>query len=91
MPETVQITNFEIIPFCRDFFQGWFSLARLPRVASPSFVKRRRQKHYGAQESTSEGRQPGLNDHHPFGIEDQWKVRESGAATFPRHDGPVTI
>jgi hypothetical protein len=22
MPETVQITNFEIIPFCRDFFQG---------------------------------------------------------------------
>jgi hypothetical protein len=47
MPETVQITNFEIIPFCRDFFQGWHFLARLPRVASPSFVK-----------STSEGRQP---------------------------------
>jgi hypothetical protein len=36
MPETVQITNFEIIPFCRDFFQGWHSLALFPRVARPS-------------------------------------------------------
>ena len=44
------------------------SSVHLPRVASPSFVNPLRQKRYGGQESTPEGRQPWALMRNPVGI-----------------------
>src|SRR5258708_4058564 len=53
---------------CRNPVGVELSSVHLPRVASPSFVNPLRQKRYGGQESTPEGRQPWALMRNPVGI-----------------------